>query len=698
VRLRKRSIALSSALSMLGLGVSALVVGESAGATSALAPAVTHPVAAGVSAPVRTLAPALHLLDPVPDSLENETSLHVFRTGQPAGVDPVLQTSSPTAPAPSTTTNFEGISVDESSSDGIFIGAPPDTNGDVGPNHYVQAVNTTFAIWDTSGTQLVAPTPLNELWLSAPNAAEFNCTAQSRGDPIVQYDPLADRWMISQFNFPGIGVAPPPYDECIALSTTPDPTGSYYLYDFNYSFALMNDYPHFGVWPDGYYMTVNQFAGGQLFASAGACVFEREKMLVGDAGARQICYDESAFDTGDPDVFLYGGQLPTDLDGVGYGASFEGEPPAGSPNYVMQLLDSGTPGEDKLLAFPFHVDWTDPEQSTFGGTDNQPIEIPVADFDSDLCGGDRLCVPAKNGEGMDAMADRLMYRLAYRNLGDRESLVVTHTVDVGDSQDHAGLRWYEITDPGGVPVVRQQGTYAPDGEHRWMGSAAMDKTGGIALGYSLSSDTRFPAIAVTGRGQNDPLGAMTYAERLVYQGGGSQVDTEGRWGDYSSLSVAPDGCTMWFTTEYYPTTTDFGWHTRIASFALPSCSDQTGADMSTSSSGPATALMGDTGRYTVVVSNSGPQSSSGTTLTADLPKGVTVTGVGATSGTCTITKQKDVVCDLGSLGSGSRSTVTLAVKFGVRGTMTTAVDVASTAPDDPNPANNRSSLTTVVAR
>ena len=291
----------------------------------------------------------------------------------------------------------------------MFIGAPPDTNGDVGPNHYVQTVNTVLSIYSKTGQRLVGPTPINNLWKSAPNAAEFNCTTQSRGDPVVQYDPLADRWLISQFNFPGVAAIAPPFDECVAISQTSDPTGAYYLYDFRYSATIFNDYPHFGVWPDAYYMSINQFDTTTVntdFHSAGACAFERAKMLVGDPNARQVCIDESTFDPKDANGnYVYGGQLPADL------GTATTPPPAGEPNFFMQFRDSTTAGQDKLLEFKFHVDWNDPASSTFGdGTANgngKPIEIPVADFDSSPVRlRQHAPVPAAEGQSGRARLDR----------------------------------------------------------------------------------------------------------------------------------------------------------------------------------------------------------------------------------------------------------------------------------------------------
>src|SRR5207249_2023708 len=252
----------------------------------------------------------------------------------------------------------------------------------------------------------------------------------------------------------------------VAISTTPDPTGTYYLYDFRYSFTLFNDYPKFGVWPDAYYMSVNQFSGvipfAAEFAGAGACAYDRVAMLQGDPGAQQVCFDESAFPNAQDanGNIIYGGQLPSDLDGTTL-------PPAGEPDFFMQFLDSTTAGQDKLLEFKFHADWTDPANSTFGdGTQSGvPVEIPVNDFDSNLCdhGNDRNCIPqlgtTQPDDNIDAIPDRLMYRLGYRNFGDHESLVLNHTVNVGDAENHAGVRWYEVRVPNGTPVVTQQSTW-----------------------------------------------------------------------------------------------------------------------------------------------------------------------------------------------------------------------------------------------
>ncbi len=697
---RPKAIVLTGVLCLLALPLAHAASQLGAGTAAALtaAPQVSSPVAFGTSSPLRTLPKAqtptgkgVPWIGEIGEGGSEGSLTHPFGDGSAHGVDPALQSSTGSG-IPPTGQNFEGNDIGESSSDGVFVGAPPDTNGDVGPNHYVQTVNTVFSIYSKTGERLVGPTPINNIWKSAPNAAEFNCTVQSRGDPVVQYDPLADRWLISQFNFPGEVAIAPPFDECVAISQTSDPTGAYYLYDFRYSATIFNDYPHFGVWPDAYYMSVNQFDTTTIntdFHSAGACAFERTKMIAGDPNARQVCFDESAFDPKDANGnYVYGGQLPADLDGTT-------PPPAGEPNFFMQFLDSTTAGKDKLLEFKFHVDWSNPASSTFGdgtaGGDGKPVEIPVADFDSSLCdsGNTRLCLPQKDSpDGLDSIPDRLMYRLAYRNFGDHESIVANHTVSVGDAATHAGVRWYELRSPNASPRVYQQGTFAPDAEHRWMGSIAMDAAGDIALGYSLTSADRHPAIAYTARRAGDALGQMTLGEELLYQGLGSQTDTEGRWGDYSSMSVDPNGCTFWFTSEHYLGTDSFNWGTRVGSFTLPVCGDP---QLSMSSSTSAVQVRKDV-TYTIGV-NSGQNPALGVSVTDVLPSGVTLLSVSSTRGTCG--GSTTVVCNLGDLPAGDLEKITLTVHMSAAGNLTNTATLSVSSPDS-NPDNNTSSVTTQV--
>jgi uncharacterized repeat protein (TIGR01451 family) len=677
------------------------------GAAGAVAGAPTDPIvrtpsAFGVSLPVAEL-PTVPSGIPMEAEIGEEGGSLIHPAGDGTFLsDPTVQIGNAGSGIPPTSQNFEGNDIGESSSDGVFIGAPPDTNGDVGPNHYVQTVNTVFSVYSKSGSRLTGPTPLNELWKSSPGT-QSNCTTQSRGDPIVQYDPLANRWLISQFNFPGAAVIAPPFDQCIAISQTPDPTGAYFLYDFTYSNTIFNDYPHFGVWPDAYYMSVNQFDGidpDHPFLGAGACAFERTKMVIGNANARMVCFDESTFDPKDANGnYVYGGQLPADLDGTGVGNKFSAEPAAGEPDFFMQFLDSTTQGADKLLEFKFHVDWSTPANSTFGngspGGHGHPISIPVADFDALLCNGDatvedRNCLPQKDSpDGLDSIPDRLMYRLAYRRFADHESIVASHTVNAGaPGANHAGIRWYELRDPNGTPTVFQQSTYAPDAEHRWMGSIAMDGAGNIALGYSLTSSSRNPAIGYTARQAGDPLGLMTLGEAILYQGLGAQTDTESRWGDYSSMSVDPNGCTFWYTQEHQLGTGSFNWGTRIGAFTLPRCGDpQIGLSQSASQ----VQVRGDYS-YTIAVT-SGQSAALGASVSDVLPSGVSLLSVSSSRGSCSGTAA--VICNLGDLPAGSLETIVLTVHARTTGIMTNSATLSTSSPDT-NPANNQASIATSV--
>ncbi len=240
-------------------------------------------------------------------------------------------------------------------------------------------------------------------------------------------------------------------------------------------------------------------------------------------------------------------------------------PPAGAPEPIVEI------GTSALHTWRFHVDWSNPSASSLNG----PSSTAVAAY-NELCPSTRSCVPQPGTSvGLDGLGDRLMYRLAYRNFGDHESLVVNHSVNVNASGPvRAGVRWYELRNAtSGTPTVFQQGTFSPDAASRWMGSVAMDHAGNIALGYSLSSSSVYPSIGVTGRLSGDALGTMTQGETTVVSGSGSQTGSGSRWGDYASMTVDPtDDCTFWFTTEYMPTTGTAPWATWITSFTLPGCS------------------------------------------------------------------------------------------------------------------------------
>ena len=501
-------------------------------------PSVRTATRHGATAPLRDLPP-------IPPKVRRTPHPPLPVRGGPAREpqqpDGALQTTSPTTSAVTTVANFEGVS----NVDGVL---PPDTNGDVGPNHYVQWVNLSLAIYSKTGSLLLGPVDGSTLWQGFGGP----CGTNNDGDPIVLYDEQADRWLLSQFALPNFPSGP--FYQCVAVSQSGDPLGSWFLYEFTISNTKLNDYPKFGVWPDGYYMAINQFTcGGLIFvtcswAGQGVVAFDRIQMLKGQA-AQAIYFDN-------PDSSL-GAMLPSDLDGT--------LPPAGSPNYFVQV------DQNALQIWAFRPNWASPASSTF----QRVTTLATAAFDANMCNGSRNCIPQPGSSAkVDAMADRLMYRLQYRNFGTYETLVTNHTVDTGG--DHAGVRWYELRKTGGAWGIQQQGTFAPDSHHRWMGSAAMDGAGNLAIGYSISSTTLLPSIRFTGRSAADAPGQMTWVESDIVQGSGAQTHSSGRWGDYSMLAVDPtQPCRFWFTTQYYSSVSSATWRTRVGAFDAPSCGGAT---------------------------------------------------------------------------------------------------------------------------
>ncbi len=445
-----------------------------------------------------------------------------------AGLDPVLQSEAGVLHPNTTIVNFDGIN----NKDGYW---PPDPAGDVGPNHYIQAVNTSFAIYSKTGDLMYGPTILSTLWAGLPHI-------QNDGDPIVLYDHLADRWIITQFSLPNFPNGP--FYELIAISQTADPLGAWYRYTFQ--FDDMPDYPKLAVWPDGYYMSTRRFSSGSLnWLGPSVAVFERDSMLVGNT-ARMASFN---LPSGKPEI------LPADLDGQ--------VPPAGSPGYFISQTDGVT---DRLDLYKLHTDWIDSANAVFEG----PQNISTVAFDGNMCstyGGS--CIPQKgSSQKLDPLSPRLMNRLQYRNFGSYEAIVANGTVDA-DNTDHAGIRWYELRTNDTTWYLYQQGTYAPDTNHRWMGSISMDGNGNIALAYSVSGIGMYPSIRATARRSGDTLGLMTYAEESIIEGAGAQTCDPPRWGDYSSLTVDPvDDRTFWYTNEYYASTSSSDWRTRIASFTI----------------------------------------------------------------------------------------------------------------------------------
>ncbi len=399
---------------------------------------------------------------------------------------------------------------------------PPDTDGDVGPNHYFQMINLSFAIWDKQGNKLYGPVNNSTIWQGFVGP----WTGTNDGDPIVLYDEQADRWLATQF---AVNTNNGVNYQLLAVSETPDPTGAWYRYAF--AMVAFNDYPKFSVWNDGYYATWNMFGS---YTRVGVAAFERDKMLVGDPAARMVYYDQSG------NTF---GMLPADFDGT--------PPPAGSPCYFIHLRNFS---DHKIEIYEFDVDWNNTANSSF----TLSTTLTPSTYSTNVGG-----VPQPNtSQKLDDLAIFLMYRLQYRNFGTHESMVTNHTIS---NSGRAAPRWYEFRKTTGNWSIHQEGTYTPDTEERWMGSIAMNGNGDIALGYSVSSSNTFPSIRYTGRRADDPLGQMTVAEVEVKAGESSQSGIE-RWGDYSCMSVDPaDDSTFWFTTEYRKSS---NWGTYITSFDL----------------------------------------------------------------------------------------------------------------------------------
>jgi hypothetical protein len=503
--------------------------------------AVTGSAGASTQAPVSghvTVTPAVHHDTSLPlrDMAPSRTVGHAHPAlrGPVQASGPVVHakdtSGTPAGPPriPSPTVNFDGIAANGS--------APPDNNGAPGLTQYVELVNTKYAVYSKTGSLLLGPLNTNTLW----SGFGGQCQTSNDGDGMVLWDAIAQRWVAEQF-----AVSASPFLICVAISTGTDATGSYNRYSFSYS-TIFPDYPKIGVWPDAYYVTFNRFnSSGTWALGTEICAFDRTKMLAG-AAATQQCF--TPFTTG---THTY---LPANFDGTIL-------PPAGEPNFEVGLSTSA----NNLSYFRFHVDWTTPANSTLTG----PTNLAVNAF-ALACGGG-ACIPQSGTtQRLDSLGDRVMNRLAYRNFGDHESLAVTHSITAGSS---VGARWYELRVGSGNSLsVFQQGTYAPDSQYRWMGSIAMDQSGDMALGYSISSGTTHPGIDYTGRLPTDPAGQMPQGEGNIFTGNGSQTTGLSRWGDYSQMSIDPsDDCTFWYINEYIPSNGTFNWHTRIGAFKFSSC-------------------------------------------------------------------------------------------------------------------------------
>ncbi len=472
---------------------------------------------------------------------------------------------------PGTLANFEGLSNQDNFNIFGFRVNPPDPVGDVGPNHYVEMVNLVFAIYDKQGSLLLGPVDTGTLWSNFPVP---DCTDPS-GDPIVLYDQFADRWLLSQFTTRG-----PLYYDCVAISMTGDPTGAYYRYAFVTQpdpelpgGSFFPDYPKYSVWKDSYILTTRDF-GDVTGYGISVYALEKNKMVNGQAKARAVQFflDSNVV----PLNLLGDGLLPADVDG-------KAKPKNDAPAPIIGTQDDNASYGatfDALNIWELNVLWNSKPVASL----TLAAQLPVAAFDSvfPCAPTSRDCLPqpgiSNPTQYLDILSyrQRPTYRLAYRNFGTYETMVTNQSVEAALGM--AGMRWYEIRRVNGQYSLYQQGTFAPnDGVHRWMGSAAMDWQGNIAMGYSVVNGVDvFPGIRYTGRLAGDPLGQMTFSEGTVINGTGVQRTTNSRWGDYTSLNIDPvDDCTFWYVNEYYTLagqiSSTAGWQTRIASFKLPGC-------------------------------------------------------------------------------------------------------------------------------
>ena len=436
---------------------------------------------------------------------------------------------------------------------------PPDCNGTVGPNHYMQTINVKYTIYDKTGILLAGPTNLNTLFSGVPGATHND------GDPIILYDDQADRYMVAEFS----GAWSNPDYMLIAVSQSNDPTGLWDRWSFN-----MNgfpDYMKFGIWNDGYYMGTNTYSGSDIY------VFERDAMLNGAANPKMVQFNNpNRPNSGFHCV------LPVDNDGT--------FAPIGRPGMFMTINDNawGGSSQDQIWIFELDVDWVNTNNSTF----SRVQQIDVEAFDTDF-GSTWANIPQPGtGQRLDAIPQIFMHRVQYRNFGDTERIICHHTIDV-DGTNHAGLRWYELEHNGTDWEVRQHGTFAPDSDNRWMGSIAMNGDKDIAIGYSVSSSATYPSIRFTGQSgaeNANASGLLDITEESIFDGTASQTSSE-RWGDYANMAIDPDNDnTFWFTTEY--NINNYSKGTKIAAFefAPPLTADFTADNI--------TPVIGDTVSFT----------------------------------------------------------------------------------------------------
>ncbi len=514
----------------------------------------------GVSPPLSQLARNPIVVSPENGQLfEDEMEKLIEVPGPPtpglAPVAPFVQTATPKPFSAVAGASFEGPG--KGLAGFMVTGAPPDTTMAVGPRHVVAWVNSQYVVYNKVGAMLLPPVNGNSLFVGLGNV----CETTNRGDPILQYDRLANRWVLSQFAFTSQTVAP--WLQCIAISTTDDPTGTYVRYTIDFGAVGFNDYGKLGVWPDAYYTSYNIFSSPTSLIVA-LCASDRVKMLAGDPTATTLCATSTNFGGG-------AAFLPADLDGTTL--------PSDLTQGGIFIRQSTAPALRYLKLKPNFTAGTVTATDGFGGANGSFVALSVAVTRACNGAGDACVAQPTTTNKLDTLGDRLMYRLAFRNRAGVESMLVTQAEDPdGAGTRSSAIRWYEIRNPLGNPtdpvvakrpVLFQNATYDPGASgDRWMGSMAMDKYGNILAGYSVvNAGTGLkPSIAVAGRLAGDAVNTLQ-AESIAVNGTGVQTGTLTRWGDYSTMQIDPaDDSTFWFTTEYLAVDGTFNWRTRIVSY------------------------------------------------------------------------------------------------------------------------------------
>ena len=429
-----------------------------------------------------------------------------------------VQTASTALAAPSPLVNVVGLDFNTWGD-----GHPPDTNGVIGPNHFVETVNTSIGIFSKTTGALVSAFTYNSFFA---NSGTAECDSNNGGDPTTVYDVPSGKWVIADFAWINFNTGP--YYECIAVSSGSDPVASTWtFYSVPAGDGRFPDYPKFGSGPDAVFFTTNNFQLPNTYTGAGVYALRRSTLGTPTLQVQHVTTSSSFFSL-----------LPANL--------VDANPPAG-PEYVTSIWSG------RLRVWRFSVNWTTPSATTFTSIAN--IAVSYSSQGS---------IPTP-GESVDSLSPRAMNKAQQRN----GSLWLTQTVR---TQNHAAVRWYEVINLTGTPSIRQQSTFSPSNLHRWMPSLAVDKQGNMAIGYNVGSRTLNPAIRYAGRLSTDPLNTLGQSETSLIEGTGAPSSGNfNRWGDYSEMSVDPvDGCTFWFTGEYYATT-GANWQTRIGSFKFPGC-------------------------------------------------------------------------------------------------------------------------------